>query len=170
MPQEDHSIREMNQPEEILWVIFPANDDPTIVMQPREKALDFPATPIAPKNTAILRGLAAARRIVRRNQLHTKALANFGVQRTSVASAIADPSLGSFREEAPLEGGCDELAFMRGSIGHMHGEMKTMAVADCHDFAAVTASSRANGGTPFFAPLKLASVNASLKIELASIA
>jgi hypothetical protein len=38
------------------------------------------------------------------------------------------------------------------SAGHVHGDRKTMAVADRHDFAAFTAASRANGGAPFFAP------------------
>ena len=27
MPQEDDSASELNHPEEILWVVFPANDD-----------------------------------------------------------------------------------------------------------------------------------------------
>ena len=45
-----------------------------------------------------------------------------------------------------------------------------MAVADRHDFAALTASSRADGGDPFFAELKLASTNASAGINLAAVA
>jgi hypothetical protein len=38
-----------------------------------------------------------------------------------------------------------------------------MAVADRHDFAAFTAASRADSRAPFFAELKLASMNDSLK-------
>jgi hypothetical protein len=55
---------------------------------------------------------------------------------------------------------------MRRSTGHVHGERKTMAVANRHDFAVLTASSRANGGAPFFAELKLASMNDSLRSNL----
>jgi hypothetical protein len=55
---------------------------------------------------------------------------------------------------------------MRRSTGHVQGERKTMAVADRHDFAAFTAASRADGGAPFFAELKLASTKASLKSSL----
>jgi hypothetical protein len=46
------------------------------------------------------------------------------------------------------------------------GERKTMAVANRHDFAAFTAASRANGGAPFFAELKLASMKPSLRSSL----
>ena len=59
--------------------------------------------------------------------------------------------------------GFDELCFMRRSAGHVHGERKTMAVADRHDFAAFAAASRADSRAPFFAELKLASMNDSLK-------
>jgi hypothetical protein len=52
---------------------------------------------------------------------------------------------------------------MRRSAGHVHGERKTMAVADRHDFAAFAAASRADSRAPFFAELKLASMNDSLK-------
>jgi hypothetical protein len=52
---------------------------------------------------------------------------------------------------------------MRRSAGHVDGDRKTMAVANRHDFAALTAASRADGGAPFFAELKLASMKASLR-------
>jgi hypothetical protein len=43
------------------------------------------------------------------------------------------------------------------------GDRKTMAVANRHDFAALTAASRTDGGAHFFAELKLASMKASLR-------
>jgi len=147
-------------------VVFPANDDAAIVMQPSEQTLDFPTTPIAPKRTAVLRWFSAARGIVWCDQFYPEALVDFGIKRIAVVRPVADHSLGRFGEEALLERGADELRFMRRSAGHVHGERKTMAVADRHDFAALTASSRANGGAPFFAPLKLASINASLRSSL----
>jgi hypothetical protein len=52
---------------------------------------------------------------------------------------------------------------MRRSAGHVHGERKTMAVCDGHDFAAFAALCRANPRAPFFAPLKLASMKDSLR-------
>ena len=77
MPQEDDGASQLHHPEEILWVVFPADDDATKIMKPSEQTLDFPATPVAAQHAAVLRdGFAAARRIVRRDQLHAEALAN----------------------------------------------------------------------------------------------
>jgi len=55
MPQEDDGASELDHPEEIFWVVFPANDGATKVMKPGEQALDFPATPVAAQNPAVLR-------------------------------------------------------------------------------------------------------------------
>ena len=166
MPQEDDGTSELNHPEEILWVIFPANDDATKIMKPGEQALDFPATPVTTQDAAVLRRGFASGGTVRSNQLHTEALANLHVQRIAVVSAVADHALGSFGKEALFERGFDELCFMRRSAGHVHGERKTMAVADRHDFAAFAAASRADSRAPFFAELKLASMKDSLRSSL----
>src|SRR5215468_6164889 len=112
---------------------------------------------------AVLRGFPAAPGGVRRDHLHTETFANLGIQEVAVVGAVADQTLGSFGAEAPLDGGFDEFCFMRRSAGHVHGERKTMAVADRHDFAAFAAASRADSRAPFFAELKLASINDSLK-------
>jgi NAD(P)-dependent dehydrogenase (short-subunit alcohol dehydrogenase family) len=68
-----------------------------------------------------------------------------------IDSVLVEPGI-----ESLVESGFDEFRFMWRSAGHKHGERKTMTVADGHDFAAFTASSRADGGAPFFAELKLA--------------
>src|SRR5579863_6190880 len=163
MPQEDDGTSKLHHPEEILWVVFPANDDASKVMKPSEQTLDLPATPVTAEHAAVLRRFPAARGIVRRNQLHAEAFANLGIQRIAVVSAVADQALGSFGEETTLDGGCDEFCFMRRSAGHVYGERKTMAVADRHDFAAFAAASRADSRAPFFAELKVASMNDSLR-------
>ena len=60
MSQENDGASELNHPEEIVWVVFPANDDATKVMKPGEQAFHFPATPVAAQNTPVLRGLAVS--------------------------------------------------------------------------------------------------------------
>src|SRR5260370_18331051 len=132
-------------------------------MKPGEQALDLPKATVAAQDAAILRGFTAARGFVRCNQLYAEAFANLHVQWIAVISAVADQPLGSFGEEASFDRGPDELCFMRRSAGHVHGERKTMAVADRHDFAAFAAASRADSRAPFFAELKLASMNDSLR-------
>jgi len=148
---------------EIIWVVFPADDHAAKIMKPCKQPLDLPPATIAAQHAAILGGFAAACGVVRSNQLHAEAFANLHIQRIAVVSAVADQALGSFRKEASLERGFDEFCFMRRSAGHVHGERKTMAVADRHDFAAFAAASRADSRAPFFAELKLASMKDSLK-------
>src|SRR3984893_14870063 len=132
-------------------------------MEPREQAFDLPAAPVATQYAAVLRRSVASRAFVRSDHLHAKAFTNLCVQPVTVVSAVADQALGSFGEETLLDGGFDESCFMRRSAGHVYGERKTMAVADRHDFAAFTAASRPDSRAPFFAELKLASMNDSLK-------
>jgi hypothetical protein len=55
------------------------------------------------------------------------------------------------------------VGLIRRSAGHVHGERKTMAVADRHDFAPFTTAGRANGSAPFLAPAKVASTKASVR-------
>ena len=128
MPQEDDGASELHHPEEILWVVFPANDHATKVMKPGEQALDFPAAAITAQHAAILCGFPAPCGIVRSNQLDAEAFANLRVQRVAVVSAVTDQAFGSFGEETPFDGGFDEFCFMRRTAGHVHGERKTMAV------------------------------------------
>src|SRR6202166_4820025 len=163
MPQEDHSARKLNHPEEILWVVLPTNDDATVIMEPSKQALDFPATTVAPQHAAILCCGAGSLSGVRGDHLHTETLADLRIQWIAVVGAVTDQPLGSFGEEASLDGGFDESGFMRRSAGHVHGERKTMAVCDRHDFAAFAAFCRADTTAPFFAPLKLASMKDSLR-------
>ena len=82
-------------------------------MEPSKQALDFPATSVAAQHPAVLCCFSVSRGAVRRNQLDTKTLANLGVQRIAVVSAIADQTLGSFGKEAPLDGGFNESCFMQ---------------------------------------------------------
>src|SRR5882672_12452036 len=163
MSQEDNSASELNHPEEILWVVFPANDSATKVMKPSEESLDLPAAAVTTQAATILSCGGHAHRFVRRDELYTVAFLDAPVQGIAVVSAVADHPLGDFGEEAVVKCGFDELGFMRRSAGHVHGERKTMAVCDCHDFAAFAALCRANTRAPFFAPLKLASMKDSLR-------
>src|SRR6476469_4550125 len=166
MPQEDDGGSQMKHREEVFRVAFPADHDAAIVMQPREQAFDFPSTAVAPQHAAILGQSSGAHGMVWRDHLDTVVLQQAFVEGIAVIGAVADQSFREVGEESFVESGFDEFGFMRRSAGHVHGERKTMAVADCHDCAAFTASSRADGGAPFFAELKLASTNASLKSSL----
>jgi len=152
--------------EEIFRVAFPTNYDPAIVMQPRKQALHFPATTIPSQRAAVLGKSFGAKGSVRCDHLDPEVVHQALIETVTVIGTVADQSLGQVGEEAVFEGSFDKGGFMRRSAGHVQGERKTMAVADRHDFATFTASSRADGGAPFFAELKLASTNASLRSSL----
>ena len=163
MPQEDDGASELDHPEEIFWVVFPANDGTTKVMKPGEQTFDFPATPVAAQNPAVLRRRSDAHEFVRRDELYAVSFVDALVEGIAVVSAVADHALGGFGKESLVKRGFDEPCFMRRSAGHVHGERKTMAVCDGHDFAAFAAFCRADTRAPFFAPLKLASMKDSLR-------
>jgi len=152
----------LDHSEEIFWVVLPTNDYTSKIVKPSEQALDLPPPSVTVQHTAILRSGSVAPGVVRRYQLHTETFLNPRIQRIAVIGAISDQSLGSFAEETPLDGRFNKFCFMRRSAGHVHGERKTMAVADRHDFAAFAAACRADSRAPFFAELKLASMNDSL--------
>ena len=88
------------------------------------------------------------------------------VERVAVVGPVTDHSFGLGLCEALLDGVLDELRFMRRSAGDAAGDRKTMAVCDRHDFTAFSAASRADSSAPFFAELKLASMNVSERSSL----
>ena len=165
MPQEDDRRGEVNHPEEVRGVPLPAGDDAPIVMEPGEEPLDFPPPTRAAQRAAVLGTRAPVRRVAG-DQLDPVGGAQVRIEAIAVVPAVADQSRRARVEEAGREGGVDKGDFMWRSAGHVDGERKTMAVANRHDFAALTAASRADGGAPFFAELKLASMKHSDKSSL----
>ena len=113
MPQEDHCACKLSHPEEILWVIFPANDDATIIMKPCKQTLDFPATAIAPQCAAVLCDWFAPVPTVRRDQFHAEMFAYPLIQRIAVVRFVTNQSFRRFVEESALERGFDEGGFIR---------------------------------------------------------
>jgi hypothetical protein len=111
----------LNHPEEIFWVVFPANYGSAKVMKPSEQPLHFPAPPVAAQNAAVLRGSCDAHEFVGRDKLHSVALVDALVQRIAVVSAVANHSFGSLGKESLVERGFDEFCFMRRSAGHVLG-------------------------------------------------
>jgi hypothetical protein len=165
MPQQDDGAGQVDHAEEVSRVSFPARDNAAEVMKPGEEALNLPAPTTAAKRPAIL-SADATNRSMRGDQLDAIGCGKMLIEPVAVVPFVADQSRRELPEEARGERGVDEGDFMRRSAGHVDGDRKTMAVANRHDFAALTAASRADGGAPFFAELKLASMKASLRSSL----
>jgi hypothetical protein len=145
---------------------FPASDDATVIMEPGEEPFDLPSAFKAAQRATILSARTRATHAMGRDQFDAVALRKQGIEGIAIVGPIANHARRERRGEALGEGRFDEGGFIRRSAGQVDGDRKTMAVADRHDFAAFTASSRANGGAPFFAELKLASINVSLRSNL----
>src|SRR5712691_8531181 len=158
MPQEDDEAAELKHAEEVSFVIFPAADESAEVVEPGEKALDFPAAAVTAQFTAVLGALPAAIVLVGRDEPDAVFLQQALVQRIAVVGAVADHSFWHGSRETLRDGRFNEARFMRRSAGHATGDRKTMAVCDRHDFAAFAAASWADSRAPFFAELKLASM------------
>ena len=162
MPEQDSSTGELQHAEKVLDVILPACDEAAGVVEPGEETFDLPAAAGAPQRASILGGRPTAAAMPG-DHLDAVLIAKDSIQGVAVVAAIANQPRREVREEARVEGGRDEVGFMRRSAGHVHGERKTMAVADRHDLAPFTTAGRANGSAPFFAPAKVASTKASVR-------
>ena len=98
MPQEDDEAAELDHGKEILWVVFPADNGATKIVQPSKQSFDFPTAAVATQATTVLRCGRDAHRFVRRGDLHTVAVLDALVQPIAVIRAVADHSVGRFGE------------------------------------------------------------------------
>lgn len=103
----------MNQAEVIFGMVFVANYDPTVVMQPSEESLNFPSPFVASKLSSVL-GFHFPIFFVRRNQFDILFFEGF-VEFVGVVGFVADDLLWLFPCESTLDGGLHECNFMRAS-------------------------------------------------------
>jgi hypothetical protein len=135
-------------------------------VEPSKEAFDFPAAAVAAQFAAVLGALEAAIVLAGRDEPNAVFLPQVLIERIAVVGAVADHSFGFGWCEPLLDGGFDELRFMRRSAGDAASDRKTIAVCNRHDFTAFSAASRADSSAPFFAKLKLASMKVSDRSSL----
>lgn len=131
------------------------------VLQPPEEPFDLPAAAVAAELPPVLLVVAPGT-AVGRDELDP-ALGQPGIELVAVVALVADQARDLAPEEAGVERGVDE-----GRLGGIrtcdsNGERKTSTVCDCHDLGAFAFAGEADGGAPFFAPAKVASMKASVK-------
>src|SRR5215510_14440691 len=68
-PEEDYQASELNEAEEVLWVILPSDEYPTLPLNPCEEALDHPPPCVSPQPASILCSGLVAIGSVRRDHL-----------------------------------------------------------------------------------------------------
>jgi hypothetical protein len=166
MPQQDDEATELEHAEEVGFVIFPATHQSTEVVKPGEEAFDLPTPAISAQFATILGIFPTTIVFMGRDESDAVLLPEALVERVAIIRAVTNHSFWLGLGEALLDGGFDQLRFMRRSAGDAAGDRKTMAVCDRHDFTAFSAASRADSSAPFFAELKLASIKVSERSSL----
>src|SRR2546425_11505722 len=126
MPQEDDEAAELEHPEEVGFVELPASYEPTEVMQPSEKAFDFPATTVTAQLATVLGQIQAVGAVWRdhANAVLAPQLAGQGV---AGVGRIADPSFPPSTGGTGLGGAFGEVRFMPRSAGGVAGERENIA-------------------------------------------
>jgi hypothetical protein len=137
--------------EEVLDVVFPADDKARKVMQPGKESFHSPTPAVTPQRTAILRGFPALP-AMRCDHLDTVAVGQVLVQAVAVVGFVADQPRREGVEEAVPENAVDELALMRRSAFDTNGERKTVIISQSDDFRPFAALGGPEREAPFFAP------------------
>jgi hypothetical protein len=91
----------------------------------------------------------------------TTALGQVAVQAVTVLGFVADEPRRECMEETVPDDAFDELALMRRSAFDTNGERKTVIIGESDDFRPFAALGGPDRETPFFCPVKEASMKAS---------
>src|ERR1039458_887916 len=133
MPQEDQHATELNHPEKVSRVTFPAAADPAKVLQPGEQPLNLPSPQVAAQRPPILGSLSAA--TVGGNHLDAMFALQPLIQPIAVGGTISDPAFRQGVYVTLAQRVFDQGGLIRRSACNPDGDRKTMAVRDCHDLA-----------------------------------
>ena len=147
-------------------MIFVAHHNSTEILQPREKAFDFPASFVTPQFSSVLRFFSLAIRLVRRNQFNSEIFPQLFVERVRIVSLIANQTLWRVVGESLKQSLSDKFDFMRRSRIRVDGDRKTSAVCHCHELRAFAPLGRSNFEPPFFATINVPRVKHSDKSSL----
>ena len=163
MSEQHVKTGKVDEAEEVLDVIFPACDEATEVVHPREEPLDLPALSVAAQLAPILTPASIAP--VGRDHFDVVFLTERAVERVRVVGLVADKPSGELVEEASGQNVLHKLALGRRSAVDRYGERKTVTSGDSDDLRALAATGGTNGEAPFLALAKVASTNASSRLS-----
>jgi hypothetical protein len=146
-------------------VVFPSGNESSEVVHPGKEPLHFPSFAMAAQFAGIL-GSVFSSASVQRDQLDAVFGGELFIQRVRVVGFVADESGGELIEEASGKNIFHKPALGWRSAFDRYGERKTVISGDSDDLGAFAAAGRANGEAPFLALAKVASTNASSRVNL----
>ena|SRR5271157_1079084 len=117
MPEQEAKTGEMDEAEEVLDVVLPTSDEAAEVVHPSEETFYLPTSAVAAQLSSVL-GLASGAP-TRGDQLDAVVLFDLLIQPIRVVGFVPNESGGQLFEEASSQ---DQLAFVRRSALHRHGE------------------------------------------------
>src|SRR2546427_719774 len=167
MPEEDSGAGEMQQAQEVVDMTFPARDETTRVVEPREEPFDLPASARATERTAILRGPSTPP--VCRDHLdavlgHHTFVEGIAVVAAGRRSGASGGPRGSGRRGWRGRGAAHTVKrWPRGR------RQEDMAGAERPDLASPTASRKAHRSAPFFLPRERGGERGFGQIDLAPV-
>ena len=161
MSQQYNDASDLDHRKEIFDMVLVPNSQTPKILQPRKKALDLPASSVAPEWSPILGFGSFAPATMRGNHLDTPVLPQSLVKPIAVIRFVADQSPRNLVGKTGFKRILDQGHFMRRSADHVHGDRKTASVCHCHDLAALAPLGFANPSAPFFAGANVPSMKAS---------
>lgn len=151
----------MDHTQEIFSMILITNWQSSKIMQPSEETFNFPSSFIAPKFTSILSFASLPVVLVWRYQFNVFFFFQALIKRVAVICFIAYQTIRSFIHKSVVDSLINQFHFVGRGAFDMSGDRKTRSVCNCHDLGAFPAFRIADSTTPFFAGLKLPSMNVS---------
>jgi hypothetical protein len=133
-----------------ISMVLVASDQPSKVLKPTDRSLDFPATTVSAERAPILCGGLRAVLSVRANQFDTATRQPFA-QRIAIGGQVVDQSSRFSWQNASFEQRLNKSHFVWARTRRVDGERKTMAIGEDHDLGALAAFGLADLFTPFFA-------------------
>src|ERR1700760_2639893 len=142
-PEEDDQASELDEAEEVLWVILPSDEAATLPLNPCEEALDHPSPCISPQPASILGGRPATVGSMRCDHLDAVST-QLLIQRIAVVGAISNQVFGLGFDHVEIEAQLNQAYF--GVVRCMRSgrEGQTMTIHNRHDFQAFSSFRRAD--------------------------
>ncbi len=134
----------------------------SVVLEPADQSLHFPAALVPSELAAILGLWLAPVTAVGSNQLDTLRLER-RIKRIGVVRFVSDELLGCGYSKSSIQSCSNKGDFMRRSTLNVYGEWKRRAVCNDHDLCTFAPLGLSNASAPFFATTKVPSMKHSDK-------
>ena len=142
-------------------MILVANWQTSKIMQPGKEPFNFPASLVTPEFTSILSLWLFPVGLVWRYHLNAILIFQPLIKRVAIIGFITYQKIRCFVQKPFVDCLFNQFHFVRRGTFDISGDRKTTSVCNCHDLGAFSALRIADKTTPFFAGLKLPSMNAS---------